>query len=194
MAGLKSSESPQRMHAGPVRTETSVQQASQIGAEERCGSGEPHRLQEEGKRAQLTASRGLRSTRATARHAEVSDGGTSNVSEPESLRKTHLAWTEEPLKNTHNPPLIYIYTRLSALIASHEDTEIDGRWSALKGSRAGHNACGADRSRFMFQRLCLPDCSDSERDCSCCKLRRRSNSCVVRRRSCFRFLRRSWLK
>jgi hypothetical protein len=33
---------------------------------------------------------GLRSTRATARHRVVSDGGTSNVSEPESLRKTHL--------------------------------------------------------------------------------------------------------
>jgi len=33
---------------------------------------------------------GLRSTRATARQLEVSDGGTSNVSEPESLRKTHL--------------------------------------------------------------------------------------------------------
>ena len=34
---------------------------------------------------------GLRSTRATARQREVSDGGTSLVSEPESLRKTHLA-------------------------------------------------------------------------------------------------------
>ncbi len=33
---------------------------------------------------------GLRSTRATARQRVVSDGGTSNVSEPESLRKTHL--------------------------------------------------------------------------------------------------------
>jgi hypothetical protein len=32
----------------------------------------------------------LRSTRATARHLEIPDGGTSNVSEPESLRKTHL--------------------------------------------------------------------------------------------------------
>jgi hypothetical protein len=43
------------------------------------------------------ASSGLRSTRTTARHADVwdaavSDGGTSNVSEPESLRKTHLDW------------------------------------------------------------------------------------------------------
>jgi hypothetical protein len=41
--------------------------------------------------AQPNASMGLRSTRATARQREVSEGGTSNVSEPESLRKTHLA-------------------------------------------------------------------------------------------------------
>ena len=44
-------------------------------------------------------SKGLRSTRATARHRVVSDGGTSNVSEPESLRKTHLTWGEVPLGN-----------------------------------------------------------------------------------------------
>ena len=40
--------------------------------------------------AQPRASRGLRSTRATARHRLTSDGGTSNVSDLESLRKTHL--------------------------------------------------------------------------------------------------------
>ena len=40
---------------------------------------------------QLIASMGLRSTRATARHREDPDGVTSNVSEPESLRKTHLS-------------------------------------------------------------------------------------------------------
>jgi len=39
---------------------------------------------------QLTASMGLRSTRDTARHLEISDGGTSSVSERESLLKTHL--------------------------------------------------------------------------------------------------------
>jgi hypothetical protein len=39
---------------------------------------------------QISASMGLRSTRATARQREVCDGGTSSVSEPESLRKTHL--------------------------------------------------------------------------------------------------------
>jgi hypothetical protein len=82
--------SPQRAHAGPLRAGNSVQQASQIGTEERCGRGEPQRVQKPGRRAQPRASMGLRSTRATARQREVSDGGTSNVSEPESLRKTHL--------------------------------------------------------------------------------------------------------
>jgi hypothetical protein len=61
-----------------------------MGTEERCGRGEPHKAQEAGRRAQPKASMGLRSTRATARQREVSDGGTSNVSEPESLRKTCL--------------------------------------------------------------------------------------------------------
>ena len=69
----------------------SIQQASQIGTEESCGRGKPQREHEAGRRAQLKASMGLRSTRATARHREVSDGGTSIVSEPESLRKTHLS-------------------------------------------------------------------------------------------------------
>jgi len=82
--------SPQEKQTGAVWRGISDQQASQIGAEESCGSGEPQRVQEAGRNAQLTASTGLRSTRATARQAEVSDGGTSNVSEPESLRKTHL--------------------------------------------------------------------------------------------------------
>jgi len=88
----ESSVSPQREHAGPVRTGNSVQQAAQIGTEEKCGRGEPHREQKPGRRAQPTASMGLRRTRATARQREVSDGGTSSVSEPESLRKTHLTW------------------------------------------------------------------------------------------------------
>jgi hypothetical protein len=89
---LPSSASPQRAHASPLRTGNSVQQTSQIGTEESRGSGEPQRAQEAGRRAQLKASTGLRSTRATARQRVVSDGGTSIVSEPESLRKTHLAW------------------------------------------------------------------------------------------------------
>jgi len=91
LAGLgPSSASPQREQAGPLSGGNSVQQRSQIGAIESCGSREPQRTQGEGKTAQLTASMGLRSTRTTARHREVSGGGTSNVSEPESLRKTHL--------------------------------------------------------------------------------------------------------
>jgi len=61
-----------------------------MGTEERCGSGEPQRAQEEGKRAQLKASMGLRNTRTTARQREVSEIGTSLVSELESLLKTHL--------------------------------------------------------------------------------------------------------
>ena len=118
ITGSKSSESPQRTHAGPLRTVTSIQQASQIGAEERRGRGEPQSLQEEGKRAQLTASMGLRRTRATAHQAEVSDCGTSNVSEPESLRKTHLTWTEVPSIHPATLPLNYTYTRSSPFIAS----------------------------------------------------------------------------
>jgi hypothetical protein len=85
-------ESPQRAHRGPLRAGNSVQQTSQIGTEERCGRGEPHRVQQAGNSAQPKASTGLRSTRATARQREVSEGGTSNTSEPESLRKTHLTW------------------------------------------------------------------------------------------------------
>jgi len=61
-----------------------------MGTEERCGRGEPQRTQVVGKRAQPKASMGLRSTRATERQREVSDGGTPNVSKPESLRKTCL--------------------------------------------------------------------------------------------------------
>ena len=82
----------QRTHTRSFWTGNSVQQTSQIGTEEICGRGEPQRVQEAGRRAQPRASMGLRSTRATARHREISDGGTSNVSEPESLRKTHLTW------------------------------------------------------------------------------------------------------
>jgi len=86
-----SSVSPQRAHAGPLWIGNSDQHALQIGAKESCGRGEPQRLQKLGRRAQLKASTGLRSTRATARHRDAPDGVTSNVSEPESLRKTHLS-------------------------------------------------------------------------------------------------------
>jgi hypothetical protein len=96
-AGLDSSAgvanaSPHRAQKVPLWTGNSVQQTSQIGTRESRGKGEPQRAQNAGRRAQPKASTGLRSTRATARHREVSDGGTSNVSEPEFLRKTHLTW------------------------------------------------------------------------------------------------------
>src|SRR5208282_1189031 len=57
-------------------------------------------------------SRGLRSTRATARHLEISDGGTSNVSEPESLRKTHL--TRGGVANHHPAASVYRSSQISS--------------------------------------------------------------------------------
>lgn len=83
--------SPQRIHTGPVWTGNSVQQASQIGIDESRGRGEPQRAQEAGRSAQLKLSMGLRSTRTTARHRVVCEGGTSVMRMPESLWKTHLA-------------------------------------------------------------------------------------------------------
>lgn len=93
-----SRESPQRTHAGLEWRGISVQQASQIGTEEKRGRGDPQRVQNEGRRVQLTASMGLRSTRAMARQREISDRGRSIVSEPKSLLKTHLA--REAVANT----------------------------------------------------------------------------------------------
>lgn len=61
-----------------------------MGTEERRGKGEPQKGQDAGRMAQLKASTGLRNTRATARHAEDPELGTSTVSEPEFLLKTHL--------------------------------------------------------------------------------------------------------
>lgn len=97
LAGLESScgassTSPQRAHTGPLWTGNSAQQTSQIGTVESRGRGEPQRVQKAGRSAQPNESMGLRSTRATARHREVSDGGTASVNELESLRKTHLTW------------------------------------------------------------------------------------------------------
>src|SRR5581483_1339743 len=56
---------------------------------------------EVGNRMQEMASMGLRSTRDTARHLEISDGGTSSVNELESLRKTHLTRTAVACTATH---------------------------------------------------------------------------------------------
>jgi len=69
----------------------SDQQASQIGIEENRGRVEPQRAQGAGSIAQLKLSKGLRSTRTTARQRAVSDGGTSVVRLPESSWKTHRA-------------------------------------------------------------------------------------------------------
>src|ERR1700689_4791856 len=91
-AGASSRVSPQQAQQGPEMAGNSCQQALQIGTEESCGRREPQRVQEAGRRAQVRASSGLRRTRATARQREISDGGTSIVMEPESLRKTHLTW------------------------------------------------------------------------------------------------------
>jgi hypothetical protein len=94
---------PQRAQDGLGRTGNSVQQRSQIGAEESCGRGEPQRVHRSGRRAQLRASRGLRSTRATARQRETSDGGTASVSELESWRKTHLTWDHTGIRAPMRP-------------------------------------------------------------------------------------------
>lgn len=93
--------SPQRAQTGPLWTENSDQQTGQIGTEESSGKGEPQRAQEEGRRAQLKLSIGLRSTRTTARQRVVCANGTSVVRMAVSLEKTHLASGRktEPDKN-----------------------------------------------------------------------------------------------
>ena len=76
------------------------------------GRGEPQRVQRAGSNAQQAASTGLRSTRATARHAEVPDGGTSSVSAFGSLLKTHLYSQRNQTVASFLPLfLVYIYTR-----------------------------------------------------------------------------------
>jgi hypothetical protein len=85
------SASPQRAQAGTVWTGNSDQQTGQIGTEESAGRGEPQRSQEEGRRAQLKLSIGLRSTRTTARQRVVCARGTSVTRMAVSLEKTHLA-------------------------------------------------------------------------------------------------------
>ena len=74
----------------PPKRGSSLQQTAQIGIDRSCGGGVPQRVREAGETVQLIAPMGLRSTRTIARQREVGDGGTSSVSEPESLRKTHL--------------------------------------------------------------------------------------------------------
>ena len=79
---------------------------------------------------QPTASRGLRSTRATARHLEISDGGTSNVSEPESLRKTHL--TCEEVRITDPLPKYTVPVKLVPNLRGLDVQSTCRRWQILE--------------------------------------------------------------
>jgi len=102
--------SPQREHTGSFWAGNSAQQASQIGTVERSGRGEPQRAQTAGSKAQLTASTGLRSTRTTARHAEVPDRGNLPVSAFGLLLKTHLtAGNRTYCKFLATLPCLYLY-------------------------------------------------------------------------------------
>src|ERR1035437_4919821 len=110
-----SSVSPQRTHRFPLRAGNFVQQTSQTGTELRCGREEPQRAQEEGRRAQLKESTGLRSTRTTARQREGPEGGTSHVSEPESLRKTHLTSGRQG-STPAALPSVYLHQALDSML------------------------------------------------------------------------------
>src|SRR3954453_19365044 len=101
---------PHREHTTSLSTGISAQQASQIGADERSGRGEPQRAQPEGSKTQPIASTGLRRTRTTARHAEVPDGGTLSVSAFGSLRKTHLVEEKGPMQLSCHFPCFYIHS------------------------------------------------------------------------------------
>lgn len=94
--GGAGSESPQRWHVGGAWMGNSIQQTSQIGTRESRGRSAPQREQEAGKSVQLKLSKGLRSTRTTARQRVVGDGGTSLTAMRESLWKTHLAIAQRP--------------------------------------------------------------------------------------------------
>jgi hypothetical protein len=153
----RSSESPQREHAAPSRAGISAQQTSQIGMEESRGRGEPQREHVAGRRVQVAASTGLRSTRTTARHRVVSDGGTSNVSEPESLRKTHLnsasvtlplyaASITQPCLDLHCSQMNWIDTACAARQIPSGCVS-DGDWSKIR--LFSYWGIGATRRRFL---------------------------------------------
>jgi hypothetical protein len=71
--------------------------------------------------AQLKASIGLRSTRATARQRDVSESGPSIVSEPWFLRKTHLTLGPTDKPCMHALACTYIYRRLKILSQARID-------------------------------------------------------------------------
>lgn len=116
-----SAASPQRTQAAASWGTTSDQQAAQIGANESCGRRYPQREHEAGKIVQASASRGLRSTRDTARHLEISDGVASNVSEPRSLRKTHLSREAVAITATH--PQYTVGVKLEPISGSLEHSD-----------------------------------------------------------------------
>ena len=111
--GGRSRMSPQRAHM-ESRLGRELQTSRQHRLERKRGAGGENRRAEHeaGKRVQLTASMGLRSTRDTARHLEISDGGTSSVSERESLRKTHLA--QAAVAITATTASVYLWRQIQA--------------------------------------------------------------------------------
>ena len=70
--------------------------------------------------AQLKASIGLRSTRATARQRDVSESGPSIVSEPWFLRKTHLTLGLRKKRCMSALACNYIYRRSKVLSQARE--------------------------------------------------------------------------
>jgi len=120
--------SPQRAQTGPDWTGNSDQQTGQIGTEESSGKGEPQRAQEEGSRAQLKLSIGLRSTRTTARQRVVCANGTSAVRIAVSLEKTHLASGQKPNRCS---PMRQVY-RMAGILACGPE-EIVALSRGLKG-------------------------------------------------------------
>jgi hypothetical protein len=120
--------SPQRAQTEPDWTGNSDQQTGQIGTEESSGKGEPQRAQEEGRRAQLKLSIGLRSTRTTARQRVVCANGTSAVRMAVSLEKTHLASGQKPNRCS---PMRQVY-RMAGILACGPE-EIVALSRGLKG-------------------------------------------------------------
>jgi len=120
--------SPQRAQTEPDWTGNSDQQTGQIGTEESSGKGEPQRAQEEGSRAQLKLSIGLRSTRTTARQRVVCANGTSAVRMAVSLEKTHLASGQKPNRCS---PMRQVY-RMAGILACGPE-EIVALSRGLKG-------------------------------------------------------------
>ena len=91
-------------------------------------------------RAQLKESMGLRSTRTTARQREVPEAGTSHVSVPESLRKTHLtvagqAQRPTPCRQyTRCGPEILSHCNLACIIIFHMFTSLSQRRECRKSA------------------------------------------------------------